>query len=146
MSEPIALGRTPSPSPPAQGQRMQGGGNALTAPISPSRRMPTVDRTRVDPQLRQAAEGMEAMFLDYLMKTMRQTVPQNEFDLESPATQIYRGMLDSEIAQKAVKSRGVGLADQIIAYLQTERYNQGQEQAAPEQRTGGTHEGESVDK
>ncbi len=76
----------------------------------------------VDPQLRKAAEGMETMFVDYLMKVMRQTVPKNDMDLESSATEIYRGMLDSEYAEQAVRSRGVGLADQIIAYLQRESY------------------------
>ncbi|MCM2322875.1 MAG: rod-binding protein [Oligoflexia bacterium] len=120
-----------------------------------------VDKSRVNPEIRKAAEGMEAMFIDYMMKVMRQTVPKNEMDLESPATEIYRSMLDSENAQKAVRSGGVGLADQIIAYLQPELYTLGKGQQAPvaAQRkappddptmsspgpavtTGGTHEGQ----
>jgi flagellar protein FlgJ len=101
--------------------------------------MAKIDRNTVDPQIRKAAEGMEGMFLDYMMKVMRQTVPKNEMDLENPATEIYRSMLDSEVAQKAVHSGGVGLADQIIAYLQSERYNLKQGQSnAPMARTGGT--------
>jgi flagellar protein FlgJ len=96
---------------------------AASAPVSPTKTVPHVDRTKVDPQLVKAAEGMEAMFLDYMMKVMRQTVPKNEMDLESPATEIYRGMMDSEYAQKAAHQGGVGLADQIIAYLDAQGYN-----------------------
>lgn len=86
-------------------------------------------RTRddVDPQIRKAAEGMEAMFLDFMMKSMRQTVPKSDLSMENQATEIYRGMLDSEIAENTARSRtnGVGLADQIIAYLEARSYNQG---------------------
>jgi len=85
--------------------------------------MMEIDRHKVDPKIIQAAEGFEAMFLDYLMKTMRQTVPKNEMDLENGATEIYRGMLDTENAKKAVHAGGVGLADQIIAYLDPQSYN-----------------------
>jgi flagellar protein FlgJ len=76
----------------------------------------------VDPDIQAAAQGFEAMFLDQMMKTMRQTVPKNELDLEDKATEVYRGMLDSEYSEKAAKAGGVGLADQIVAYLEAQRY------------------------
>lgn len=91
-----------------------------------------------DPALVQAAQGMEALFLDYMMKVMRETVPKNEMDLESHATEIYRGMLDSELAERTAKSRGVGLADQIIDYMEAKSYNQ---RSSSPPGTGGTHEG-----
>ena len=86
--------------------------------------MPPLDRNRVDPEIRKAAEGLEAIFVDYMAQVMRKTVPKNEMDLESPATQIYRGMLDTENSQKIAQGRGVGLADQIIAYLSGPRYTE----------------------
>ncbi len=137
-------------------KRIDFGDSALTAPSTPGKRLAAVDRTKVDPQMIQAAEGMEAMFLDYMMKVMRETIPKNDMDLESPATNIYRGMLDSENAKKAVKAGGVGLADQLIAYLESQRYTLPREQGVPSRaeshevegsaRTGGTHEGQSVRK
>ena len=163
MSLPIAPARPYLPPSPPQGERalrgerMQWGANALTAPISPSKQMPVVDRSKVSPQTIQAAEGMEAMFLDYMMKVMRETVPKNDMDLQSPATQIYQSMLDSEYAQKAAHTGGIGLADQIIAYLEGQRYTSGRGQSAPPaaqgmvrpsdptgnaRHTGGTHEGQ----
>lgn len=81
-----------------------------------------MDRSKVDPQIVKAAEGMEAMFLDYMMKVMRETVPRSELSLDSHATDIYRSMLDSETAKTAARTGGVGLADQIIAYLQAQSY------------------------
>ena len=90
-----------------------------------------IDRSKVDPQLLKSAEGMESMFLNYMMKVMRQTIPRNEMDLESPATDIYRGMLDTSLAEKAAHRGGIGLADQIIAYLHPGGYNQRQGQGVP---------------
>jgi flagellar protein FlgJ len=97
--------------------------NALSLPVSSGKRVQQIDRSKVDPEVLKAAEGMEAMFLDYLMKVMRETVPKNDMDLESPATNIYRGMMDSEIAQKAAHRGGIGLAEQIIAYIESNRYH-----------------------
>jgi flagellar protein FlgJ len=98
-------------------------GSVMSAPVTSHFRRPEVDRSKVNPEILKAAEGMEAMFLDYLMKVMRETVPKNDMDLESPATNIYRSMLDSEVAQKAAHRGGIGLAEQIIAYLQSNRYD-----------------------
>lgn len=98
------------------------GANALSDPITPGNRLPVVDKSKVDPQILKVAQGFESMFMDLMLKEMRKTVPKNEFDLEGPATEIYRSMMDEESVQKAVKSGGVGLADQIVAYLQTEGY------------------------
>ena len=105
------------PNPPGDGNLSDLAGRGR-----PSRMAPQIDRSRVAPEVLQAADGMEAMFLDYLLKVMRQTVPKGELETDSAATEIYRGMLDSEIAQKAAKTGGVGLSDQIIAYLESRSY------------------------
>jgi flagellar protein FlgJ len=104
-------------------QNLLRGHDARTAPTSPSHLEPLVDRSKVDPQLVEAAEGMESMFLDYMLKVMRQTIPKNEMDLESPATDIYRGMMDGELAKKVAHQGGIGLADQLIAYLDSKGYH-----------------------
>jgi flagellar protein FlgJ len=84
---------------------------------------------------------MEAMFLDYLMKVMRDTVPSSEYSMDSSATKIYRSMMDSEFSQTAARNGGVGLADQIIASLVPNSYNQREPsgtEPAPGSRTGGS--------
>lgn len=134
----MSVGSAGGTGPKAGLVPIEWGDNALSAPTTPQKRLPVVDRNKADPQVRAAAEGMEAMFLDYLMKTMRQTVPKSDMDLESPATEIYRSMQDSDSAQRAAKAGGVGLADQIIAYLEIERYTQGKpgQAAQPAQNRG----------
>jgi Rod binding domain-containing protein len=97
-----------------------------------------VDKSKVDPQTLKAAEGMEAMFLDYMMNVMRKTVPKESMDLENTGTEVYRSMLDSEVAQKAARAGGVGLADQIVAYLESQRYNYMQGQGVPQANHGGS--------
>jgi Rod binding domain-containing protein len=83
---------------------------------------PKRSRDDVDPQIRKAAEGLESMFMNQMMQAMRNTVQESEFSLENPATKIYRGMLDSEISQQAARTNSIGLADQIIAYLEQRGY------------------------
>jgi Rod binding domain-containing protein len=104
---------------------------------TPVKRAPDIDLSQVDPETRRAAEGMEAMFLDYLMQTMRKTVPKSELSMENGASEIYRGMLDSEAAQRAARAGGVGLAEQIVAYLHQGRYTENRP-VAEENGTGGT--------
>jgi flagellar protein FlgJ len=131
LSQSISMGKPAfAPSHYPSGKNISPA-EAMSAPVSSAKRMPHVDRSKVDPQVLKAAEGMEAMFLDYLMKVMRETVPKNDMDLESPATNIYRGMMDSEIAQKAAHRGGIGLAEQIIAYLDSNRYHLPQGHGVP---------------
>jgi hypothetical protein len=114
------------------------GDSPLTAPVTPDKRVPVVDKSKVDPNTLKAAEGMEAMFLDYMMNVMRKTVPKEDMDLENTGTEVYRSMLDSEMAQKAVRAGGIGLADQIVAYLESQRYNPMQGQGVPQASHGGS--------
>lgn len=163
MTSPVAPGGGSFPFSPPQNWR-----DTKDAPITPDKRVPVVDKTKVDPITLKAAQGMEAMFLDYMMKTMRDTVPKSEMDLENAATGVYRSMMDTEVAQKAAKAGGIGLADQIIAYLEAQRYTLpsrgqvayqgGPAQPAPrkelvndptvvkDRHTGGTHEGQPIRK
>ncbi len=99
----------------------------LSSASTPNNRIEEVDYNKVDPKLLEAARGFESLFMDQLMKVMRQTVPKSEMDLENPATEIYRGMLDSEYSKIAANAGGVGLAEQIIAYLESNRYTHKQD-------------------
>jgi|GEM_PF-651612 len=110
------------PSLPDQKADAPGTVNRLASSPRRTPKIQPIDRTQVDPRILEAADGMEAMFVDYMLKVMRQTVPKGELVEQSAATEIYQGMLDSEIAQKAVRSKGFGLSDQIIAYLNSRSY------------------------
>ena len=64
--------------------------------------------------LREACQKFEAIFVGYMLKQMRKTVPESSLLPETPAERIYRSMLDDEVAQAACKGGGIGLADMIF--------------------------------
>lgn len=133
MTEPVAPGSSSLSFTPPQEARHQKGdqsfdstlrsANALSQPTTPEKRLPVVDRTKVHPEVLKAAEGMESLYLNYLMSVMRKTVPESDMSLNSPATKIYQGMLDQEYAATASRTGGLGLSDLIIAYLTDSGYN-----------------------
>ncbi len=111
MSVPIAPGHLRSPHSLQAAQRDPRDG------VTPSQRVRRVDPSKVDPKMREAAQEMEAMFMDYLMKSMRDSIPESEGMMApSHAEKVYQGMLDSEYSQKAVKLGGMGLANQLIEH------------------------------
>jgi flagellar protein FlgJ len=79
------------------------------APLKP-------DLKNVDPELRKAAEGLEAVFTAEMIKAMRSTVEPSEFSLHNSASDIYQGMLDQEYADVAAKQNSLGLSEQILDY------------------------------
>ena len=65
--------------------------------------------------LRGAATQFEAMFINMMMKSMRDATPQ-EGMLDSEQGKMFTGMLDQQMSQNMAK-RGVGLADVLIRQL-----------------------------
>ncbi len=63
-------------------------------------------------QLRQAAEGFEALFLDQLMKAARQNSLGEDL-MGSSAVDSTRAMLDTEISRLASGRAGLGIADAV---------------------------------
>ncbi|TAN85485.1 MAG: flagellar assembly peptidoglycan hydrolase FlgJ [Gallionella sp.] len=65
--------------------------------------------------LKAAAQQFESIFLDMMLKSMREATPQDGmFDNEQ--TRMFTGMLDQQLAQ-GLASRGVGLADIMVRQL-----------------------------
>jgi Rod binding domain-containing protein len=68
--------------------------------------------------LEQAAREFEGVFLNTLLKAMRETVPESELFNGGGATKFYRQMHDAEIAKSlAGSSGGMGIADMIVNQL-----------------------------
>lgn len=71
--------------------------------------------------LKESAREFEAVFLNTLMKAMRQTIPVNELFNGGGATKFYRQMHDAEIAKSlATGQAGMGIADMIVRQLSRE--------------------------
>jgi flagellar protein FlgJ len=67
--------------------------------------------------LKQAAQQFEAVFMNMLMKSMREATPQDGM-FDSDQTRMYTSMLDQQLTQK-LASRGIGLAEVMVRQLST---------------------------
>ncbi len=66
---------------------------------------------------RAAAQQFEALFLNMMLKSMREATPQEGL-FDDSNTQLYTSMLDSQLAQSLSKGKGVGLADMLVRQMQ----------------------------
>ena len=68
-----------------------------------------------DQALKAAAQQFESVFLNMMLKSMRDATPQDGM-FDSEQTRMFTGMLDQQLAQN-LSSRGVGLADMMVKQL-----------------------------
>lgn len=72
-------------------------------------------RQSPDQALKAAAQQFEAVFMNMMLKSMRDATPQDGmFDNEQ--TKMFTGMLDQQLVQN-MSNRGVGLADMMVRQL-----------------------------
>ena len=70
-------------------------------------------------QIKQSAEEFESLFLNIVLKSMRDTVQKSGLLDGGNAEEIYRGMLDDEYTKMMAAQRHTGLADEIERFLLT---------------------------
>lgn len=73
-----------------------------------------------DKELKQLAQQFESIFMNQLMKSMRETLPKDGL-LSSFSVDMYESMFDQEVAGEMSKGKGMGLAD--VLYKQLSRMN-----------------------
>ncbi len=71
-------------------------------------------------KLKKVCEDFETVFLNYTLQKMRETVPKDDLMGADHGEQIYRGMLDEELAKQMATSGGVGLASMLFRQLTLE--------------------------
>jgi peptidoglycan hydrolase FlgJ len=92
-----------------------------TGPASLALDPRALDKLRVeagaapDKAIRDASRQFETLFVNMLLKSMREAAPQDG-PLDSEQTRMYTGMLDQQLAQ-AMSARGIGLADVMVRQL-----------------------------
>ena len=79
----------------------------------------TQARQSPDQALKAAAQQFESVFLNMMLKSMREAMPQDGM-FDSEQTRMFTGMLDQQLAQ-SMASRGVGLADIMVRQLKGQR-------------------------
>ena len=74
-------------------------------------------RTEGTESLYRACQDFESVFVAYLFKSMRKTVPKSEFTGGGSRGDMYLSMMDDEIARAVAKGPGIGLAASIYRQL-----------------------------
>ena len=98
---------------------------SVKGPLGPPRNQTAAARAAGAPlsdasggeRLKQACADFEAIFVDFMLQQMRQTVPQNDSFGGGRAEQLYTSMMDSELAKSIAHQRGLGLAEQMYRQL-----------------------------
>jgi len=81
-------------------------------------------------ELRKATDELEAVFINMMMKTMRNSVPEGEgIFKKSEAEKMFGEMLDDEYSKKIAESGGIGISDMI--FEQFEKHLQDDDDQAP---------------
>jgi Rod binding domain-containing protein len=68
-------------------------------------------------RVRTVARQFEAVFLSYLFRTMKETVPDSPFS-EDPSGSMYEGMFEESLGNSLAEGGGVGLADMLLKSLE----------------------------
>ena len=64
--------------------------------------------------LLKASQEFEAYFVSYMLKVMRETVPQGELTANKMGEMFY-SFYDQEIGRRAAQAGGIGLSDYVLA-------------------------------
>jgi flagellar protein FlgJ len=86
-----------------------------------------------DTAIKGAAQQFEQVFLNMMLKSMREATPQ-EGMFDNDQTKMFTGMMDQQLAQSMSSGHGVGLADVMVRQLTHSSMNAG---GAP--KTEATH-------
>jgi flagellar protein FlgJ len=68
-------------------------------------------------KLRKAAQDFESVFLNHMLKTMRQSASSGPGPGSGSGERMYRDLLDDELAKSISRGGGLGLADVLVRDL-----------------------------
>ncbi|MCK4467440.1 MAG: rod-binding protein [Desulfobacterales bacterium] len=69
-------------------------------------------------KLKKACAGFESIFINYMLKTMRRTIPQS--GTKFPGKDIYSSMIDRKVAEDLAKrGGGIGLQEMLLRQLKS---------------------------
>jgi peptidoglycan hydrolase FlgJ len=70
-----------------------------------------------DADLKETCCELESLFINYLLKEMRQTIDKSGFISGGRAEEIYTSMLDSQMAKQFADKGGIGLSSMFMEQL-----------------------------
>jgi peptidoglycan hydrolase FlgJ len=89
------------------------------AAVAAAQQTPDIRKTQRDRKsLKKSCQEFEAIFIQSMFKAMRKTVPESGLIKEDNASELYRDMLDQEVASKISRQQSLGLADQMYRQME----------------------------
>jgi flagellar protein FlgJ len=77
------------------------------------------DKTSKDPEaLRRTCQDFEAVMLKEMLKSMRNTVPDDGLVEKSNGQEIFDDLMDQEVATQMARTEGVGIGEMLFRQLQ----------------------------
>jgi len=79
-----------------------------------------VDNNKIDlerQRLREACKQFEALFIEYMLKTMRRSIPKAGLFKRENAEKIYTSLFDQKVAERIAESKGIGISDILYKEL-----------------------------
>lgn len=70
-----------------------------------------------DANLKKACSDFESIFLQYILKSARNTLPGNELFDRTHESKMYKSMMDEKLAVTVARGKGTGLADMLYGEL-----------------------------
>ncbi|MGQ9607682.1 MAG: rod-binding protein [bacterium] len=80
------------------------------------------ETNKEDENLRRACQDFESIFISYMLKSMRKTIPKTDFIQDKTSYEIYTSMMDEEIASAVARGQGIGLASAIYRQLKEKKF------------------------
>lgn len=78
------------------------------------------ERTNERQRLKEAAAEFESLFIYYILRRMRATIPKSGFLGNSPQQKMYTSLLDQELSKQLAAGGGIGLSRMLIEQLAKE--------------------------
>ena len=72
--------------------------------------------------IKETAQQFEALFLQMMMKSMRDSIVKSELS-ESNTMETFEGMFDKEVSVQLAKKNSMGLADMLVKNLEQQQAN-----------------------
>jgi Rod binding domain-containing protein len=104
----------------AAGQAMTGLSNTDLQPLSSVRDLNSLSgpKTHSDAELREVSKNFETIFMQMMLKEMRNSVAKSSLLGNSQATEIFESMHDEQLSKQLASSGGIGIGDLIYRKLQ----------------------------
>ena len=92
----------------------------MTNTITETHSKPTVASAQTavkDPKLKKACADFESIFIYYILKSMRKSLPQNGLFDNTQEQKVYKSMADQAMSESIARGRGMGLGKLLYDQL-----------------------------